>query len=183
MENLKNNPLDSQKWWEYVKEWSQKIIDQCAWGQFKILKEDDFYSSNEKVREWLIVLNDGRFLVNRYGKYRPNLSFIQSQPHEIRYVPLPSSVLNLESWSFDYVRGRYFIYKKGTNCFEIQADGPHMLIRDDWWGAFSRYRWWELKKLPCQLYYRRASSNWWGQWYDYVIVPVWTRYQLSFDDL
>ena len=81
--------------------------------------------------------------------------------------------------------GRYFKSKKGTDCFEVSDDpttAPHILLIDNWGGAFNDYRGRELFKLP-NLYQKRASSNGGGTGYDYVIIEKGTKYALDEEDI
>ena len=76
------------------------------------------------------------------------------------------------------------INKEITKCFRIlpKEQAKHVLIRDNWWGAFDKYRWGTLPQ-EWAIYYRRASSNGWGQWYDYWVYDVSFKYELSEEDI
>jgi hypothetical protein len=89
--------------------------------------------------------------------------------------------LNLENGSLDFMRGSYFVSKKGTKIFKIDPNGQHMLLRDDWGGAFNDYRGGTLPED--QLYYHRASSNGGGSGYDYAVIPVGWKQVLKEEDL
>ena len=133
-----------------------------------------------------VVLTSGKLLFNMFGKYKPDLAILvpdqESLKGSVRYkfgqpdLNLPVSVTGFF--------GTYFVSKKGTNCFEMSAstDAPHILLIDDWGGAFCSYRGRELFKLK-NLYARRACSNGGGAGYDYVVIERGTRYALSEDDI
>ena len=133
------------------------------------------------------VLTNGKLLFNKYGKYQPDLTIL---------VPSESSLVTIPRFHFDAADfnlsvgvsgffGRYFKSKKGTDCFEILEDpetAPHILLIDNWGGAFNDYRGRELFKLP-NLYQKRASSNGGGTGYDYVVIEKGVKYNLSEDDI
>lgn len=129
-----------------------------------------------------VKLEDGKFLLSDYGKYRSDLLIIANQP-EINYERTSPQNFNLEDGSLEFLRGTFFVTKKGANAFKIEEEGNHLLIRDDWGGAFNSYRGKSLFKLENLLYKRRAASNGGGTGYDYVVVPVGSTYKISIEDL
>lgn len=144
----------------------------------------------------VIELNSGDYIIQNYGKYCSGLGIIvpKDDAHigpygdEDKSIRLfqdedrcDKSVFNLGNGVVDTLRGKYFVSKKGTKLFKVDPNGPHMLLRDDWGGAFNDYR---GGKLPDnQLYYRRASSNGRGSGYDYAVVPIDWKQSISEDDL
>jgi len=145
------------------------------WRDFQRLRLADM--------EWIIVLSDWKFLINKYGKYQPNLSFITRIP-KLSFESVSCKDLNFDEWDFDVVYWEFFVSKKWTKCFRVlpKEKAKHVLIRDDWWGAFNRYRWRTLPEDGA-VYYRRASSN--GGWsgYDYGVYEKDFKNTLSEDDI
>ena len=151
-------------------------------GGIVLRKEDGTYEHVYKfnIPDNVIQLTSGKYLVNRFGKYMPNLSFINTVPG-VKWTNISKLDLNLPKGSYSFVRGRYFVSKKGTNCFSVEANGPHILIRDEWGGAFNDYR---GRSLPEDgLYYRRAASNGGGSGYDYAIFQYGWKNALSEEDI
>lgn len=145
------------------------------------LVEGEWGSPSVATKEESVLLDDGSHLMNKFGKYEPNLCFLSKLPY-IMWRRTTAKEYNLSpKCSLCYVRGTFFKSKKGTNCFRLNENGPHILLRDDWGGAFEKYR---GRKLPeDQLYYRRASSNGGGCGYDYAVVPLGWRKVITEDDI
>ena len=134
------------------------------------------------------------FIVNAYGKYNPNISFVLSKyfsgdPLEYRRdTPTKKMVANM-GISFGTVEsgvsvlfGDFWLSKAGKPHFRPKSSqtATHVLLRADW-GGFSypgtRGRW----SAPDGVaYFRRASSNGGGTGYDYYVVPV--GYHLIMND-
>src|SRR5690625_2396908 len=89
-------------------------------------------------KNW-IKLNDGKFLLKNYGKYKPSLLII-SDKTEINYEKIPPQEFNLDKGDLTFIRGTFFVTKQGANAFRIEEKGNLLLLRDDWGGAFNRYR-------------------------------------------
>jgi hypothetical protein len=133
------------------------------------------------TKDRAIELDNGNFLVNLYGKYQPDLSFIHSDP-EIEWKGIKRQELNLAEGDYSYIRGEHFVSKKGTKCFRVKEDGGHVLIEDNWGGAFNNYRGRSLPKEE-SLHYKRASSNGGGSGYDYAIYPYPWRYSIGEENI
>ena len=146
----------------------------------------------------VVVMSSGDYLLKHYGKYNSNLGIIvpKSDSHigpygddkKIRLFQEPDmlekSIFNLGSGTLDSIRGEYFVSKKGTKLFRVNPNGPHVLLRDDWGGAFNSYRGGKLPTIEKgALYYRRASSNGGGTGYDYCVVPIDWKLEISEEDL
>lgn len=127
-----------------------------------------------------ITLNDGSFLMKKYGKYEPNICFLSTYPYVV-FKDVDYKEFNLDKCSLRAIRGDFFISKRGTKCFRIKKDGKHLLLEDRWGGAFNTYRGHTLPQD--QLYYRRASSNGGGCGVDYAVVPIGWKSQLSEEDI
>ena len=145
--------------------------------------DDDFNIYNIVKFDNVISLNNGKFLINDYGKYASNLSFIHIVP-AVQYEHIDKTNLNLPKGDLDCIYGDYFVSKKGTKCFRIlpKDKANHILIRDDWGGCFNSYRGRTLPKDDA-LYYRRAASNGGGSGYDFAIYPKDWKYSLSENDI
>lgn len=137
-----------------------------------------FYVCN--IPDGVFQLKNGSFAIGEYGKYKPNLTFINSTPF-LQWEDKKAGDFNLPHGSISVIKGDFFISKKGTKCFKVKNNGRHLIIRDGWGGAFESYRGGTLPDN--QLYYRRASSNGGGTGYDYAVVPVDWVYGLSEEDL
>lgn len=134
-------------------------------------------------------LNDGTICDNSmYCKYGARITILRggelNDPLDWHSLTKEMPEMNLPHMSScSYIRGDFFTSKKGTPCFKIKDDGRHVLIRDDWGGAFNSYRGGKLPECPERLFYRRASSNGGGAGYDYGIYPVGYKYAPSIDDI
>jgi len=135
--------------------------------------------------ENFFALEDGKYLVKRYGKYEPNLTLIVADPSDSELKPFEKGVLNTRvDGTCTAMRGEYYKSKKGTDCFRVHAGGKHTLIRASWGGAFNDSRGFRDEEfIKAAVYYRRASSNGGGTGYDYIIVPVGARREISEDDI
>ena len=126
----------------------------------------EVFTKSQDVFEDYIKLNDGRYLMRDYGKYASGLCFISSVP-TLPWVGADRHSFNVAPganlWQ---IRGNFFKSKKGTDCFEITANGKHILLKDRWGGCFNRYRGGSIKS---DIYYRRASSNGGGAGNDYAV--------------
>jgi hypothetical protein len=130
-----------------------------------------------------IKLNEGSFLLNKYGKYQPNISFVLNEEKELDWKTVSSSIFNLSNGNLSLITGDYWISKKGTNCFSPNEKGKTILLRDNWSGCFNDYMGNQIFKLSNRLYSHRASSNGGGNGCDYVIIPVGTKYEISVEDI
>lgn len=131
-----------------------------------------------------IKLQNGTYLINDYGKYQSGLSIISAIPF-IPYQAISTKELNLEYGDFEYIRGHFFISKKGTKCFKIDnLHGEDILLKDSWGGAFAKRR---GSVLPNEdngaKYYHVARSNGGGCENTYAVFPYGWTYTLSEDDI
>lgn len=133
--------------------------------------------------EGIIELTNGTFLINKYGKYEPNLSFLNIKPDvNSEWIRVEPSEFNLPKGCLSKIYGTFFTSKKGTKCFRINPNGEHMLIGDGWGGSSNRYYGGTLPEEGA-LYYRRASSNGGGLGHDYAIYQRDWKYELSEEDI
>lgn len=139
--------------------------------------------SNLLNKEGVIQLTNGTFLINKYGKYEPNLSFLNIKPDvNSEWIRVEPSEFNLPKGCLSKIYGTFFTSKKGTKCFRINPNGEHMLIGDCWGGSSNRYYGGTLPEEGA-LYYRRASSNGGGLGHDYAIYQRDWKYELSEEDI
>lgn len=182
--------LDAKLVWDPSTKFFEKWVEVNWTVQKKEVTEGEstvYWRDFQRLRladmEWIIVLSDWKFLINKYGKYQPNLSFITRVP-KLSFESISSKDLNFDEWDFDVVYWEFFISKKWTKCFRVllKEKAKHVLIRDDWWGAFNKYRWRTLPEDKA-LYYRRASSNGGGCGCDYGVYEKDFKNALSEDDI
>lgn len=132
--------------------------------------------------DW-VMLNDGSFLKKDYGKYRTNLLIINDVP-ELNFIETSSKEFNLDLIpDLTFVKGDYFVTKKGADAFRIKPDGKHLLLCDNWGGAFNSYRGGNSPDADECLYQRRASSNGGGSGNTFSIVEEGFKRSISIDDL
>ena len=170
--------------------WNEIFEEECIikWtdeGQIPVFSGMDIYMEKKTIlnMEGIIELAGGNFMYNCYGKYKPDICFLLGKiPMMTSWKPMMPSDLNLERGDLSFLQGDYFISRKGTNCFKLSPQGNHLLIRDDWGGAFNKYRGGCLASLKNE-YYRRASSNGGGSGYDYVIIDKNTKFVVSEDEI
>ena len=133
------------------------------------------------------VIETGKtFVVNAYGKYNPNISFVldkdfSGDPLEYRRdTPTKEMVANMgidfgtSESGVSVLFGDFWLSRSGKPHFRPKSSqtATHVIVRADW-GGFSypgtRGRW----SAPDGVaYFRRASSNGGGTGYDYYVVPV-----------
>lgn len=140
----------------------------------RILREED--------ADKIVVLEGGKLLYNWYGKYRPNLCLVFRRIADLCLQPADYRQFNLEpDGHLRQLIGRFWVSKKGTNCFEPNPDGPHILLACSWGGAFDRTR--GQLAISNPLFCRHASSNGGGVGTSYWVVPRDFRRTLSEDDI
>jgi len=135
------------------------------------------------------------FIVNAYGKYNPNISFVldkdfSGDPLEYRKdAPTKELVANTgisfgtSESGVSVLFGDFWLSRSGKPHFRPKSYklATHVIIRADW-GGFSypgtRGAW----SAPDGVaYFRRASSNGGGTGYDYYVVPI--GYHLIYDEM
>lgn len=167
--------VNDDHWWDVEKKEVSWVCNLVFWKNFETYRLADM--------EWVIELDNWKFLINSYWKYKPNLSFITRVP-KLSFESVSSKDLNFDEWDFDVIYWEFFVSKKWTKCFRVlpKEKAKHILIRDNWWGAFNKYRWRTLPEDGA-VYYRRASSN--GGWsgYDYGVYEKDFKNTLSEDDI
>lgn len=143
----------------------------------------DFYEEG-------IKLTNGETLMNRFGKYQPNLTFILTEEtaSSVEWMD-PKAIgvdLNITFDGSDVVMlpGEYWVSKKGTHCFRPKKDGSHVLVRVDWGGCFEHSRGDEYDQIKeLALYSRRASSNGGGSGYNYYVFMKDYHRDISIEDI
>lgn len=132
---------------------------------------------------------DNGFIVNDFGKYSPNLSFILSKEFELddrgnvrdqfRYFDDKEVINNMNidfKGSSRFMFGDYWVSKKGTKCFKPKdpVRASHIFIEVNWGGCFNPTRGiypTDARELK-PTYYHRGSSNGGGVGTDYWVFPV-----------
>lgn len=140
-----------------------------AWRNFRHPMSSAIYCGD--IKQEVIKLTSGSYYIPMFGKYKPDLGFI------IHESDAPEGVIDkLFTDSFVYnnkkyhcVYGKYFKSKKGTDMFEVSDNGPHVLIEDEWGGAFNSYR--GLKDPQKAIYCRHKCSHGGGLGVNYFILP------------
>ena len=130
------------------------------------------------------------FLVNIFGKYCPNTTFVVGKEVELDANGKPINPLHYSSdcevtdsmnMDFDgdaeFMFGDFWRSKKGGACFRPKSPrvAKDLLVRVSWGGCFNSHRGTysdEAKAIEGVKYFRRASSNGGGAGYDYWVVPV-----------
>lgn len=161
-----------------------QIVDGISAFDTKYAMFDGILSRFQKVSlDNVVELSNGKYLINEYGKYNPNISFINDVPDvEHQWKAAKKEDFNLPKGDVSVIYGNYFVSKKGTKCFEINPNGNHLIIKDNWGGSFNKYR---GRTLPQEtaLYYRRATSNGGGNGIDYAVFPKNWKYLLNEEDI
>lgn len=134
------------------------------------------------IPEGWIVLDDGTFMYRDYGKMRPNLLFLSDTP-EINFKKVKGSEYNLPISELESLLGVYFKTKKGADAFRITTaeKATHVLLKDNWGGAFNRYRGNTIPEEQA-IYYRRAASNGGGVGNDYGVFKTHWLNSVSMND-
>lgn len=130
------------------------------------------------------------FLVNDFGKYCPNITFIVSKEIELDASGKPINPLQYirdrevtDSMNMDFdgeaefMFGDFWRSKKGGACFRPKNPkvAKDLLVRVSWGGCFDSSRGTysdEANAIEGVKYFRRASSNGGGTGYDYWVLPV-----------
>jgi len=113
-------------------------------------------------------LDNGKFLINDYGKYGSGLTFI-SPEEKVVYSKFKPGWTDRE---YEALRGSFFISRKGNKCFRI-GDGKHILLKergDSSFGIVSGTSLQEYNSIRAGTYFKHARSNGGGQWTDYLII-------------
>jgi len=130
-----------------------------------------------------IIETGTSFIVNKFGKYEPNVSFVldknySGDPLEYRndfpaYRMIAGTGIDFDSNKVEVVTGDFWLSKAGKPHFRPKGieNASHMLIRADWGGAFSEKRG-QHGGPKGTLHFRRASSNGGGSGYDFYILPI-----------
>ena len=141
------------------------------------------------------------FLVNIFGKYCPNITFVTDKAVELdangKFInPLHYSsdreVTDSMNMDFDgeadFMFGDFWRSKKGGACFRPKNPkvAKDLLVRVSWGGCFNSHRGTysdAAKAIEGVKYFRRASSNGGGAGNDFWVVPVGFSRILHIDDI
>ena len=141
-----------------------------------------------KIGENAVKLDNGKIMINDYGKYASGITFIVS-PGDLPYYEylqdkdLKESLNVIWQGTPEFMYGKYWKSKKGSNCFSpcSKKYAKHLLVRLDWGGCFNNTR--GYTELQNTLYYKRASSNGGGSGYTYFVIPAESHNTYSEEDL
>lgn len=156
--------------------------------EFQKIENNLLENFNIKMGKNTVQLTNGEYLVNWYGKYDPQMSFLvnwNTMPYF--YFRKLDYNMNIEFDGEPYVMyGDYWISRKGKHCFRpLPKDrAEHMLIKVSWErGMFeiTHGRNPELEKVS--LYYHRARSRGGGIGNTYYILQKGYVHRLSVDDI
>lgn len=127
------------------------------------------------------------FVVNAYGKYRPNVSFVLAKnfggdPLKYRSdTPTREMIAGLglgfgtSESDVSVLFGDFWSSKAGKPHFRPKSPlvATHFIVRAGWGGGFGRSRSRGSWSAPeGSAYFRRASSNGGGTGYDYYVLPL-----------
>ena len=140
----------------------------------------ELFTENESV-----TLTNGEELINRYGKYQPNLTFLINEKNASMVWENVPKEINIK---FDgdplTLPGDFWVSRKGTNCFRPNPNGKHILVRVDWGGCFISTRGDEYEDTkPLALFAKRASSNGGGTGYNFYVFDKNFRREVSIEDI
>lgn len=121
-----------------------------------------------------VLLDEDYYLVNRYGKYEPQMTFLVNwDTIQNFFWAEPDYFMNVV---FDgdpyFMYGNYWVSRKGKHCFRpLPKDrAEHMLVKVEWEREKSAGgRNIELEEVA--LYYHRARSNGGGIGNTYYVLP------------
>lgn len=144
----------------------------------------------------IFQIDNGRsYIINMFGKYKPNMSFIIPVEHHLdrdgnyisflKYKEADQKIIDALGVDFngngspEVLFGDFWRSKKGGSCFRPKSpkQAQHVLVRVNWGGAFSKCRGQYKKEDGGGLsylaqYFRRAKSNGGGVGYDYYVFPM-----------
>lgn len=126
------------------------------------------------------------FVVNAYGKYQPNISFVLAKDFggdPLKYrndAPAREMIAGMglgfgtSESGVSVLFGDFWSSKAGKPHFRPKSPqvATHVIVRADW-GGFNHPRTRGSRSAPeGAAYFRRASSNGGGTGYDYYVLPV-----------
>ena len=132
-----------------------------------------------------IQLNDGKWFTKHYSKYESNLGIIHVDP-QLTWESIDPRDLNLPNvGSMSVLYGDFFLSKKGTKCFQVKpiTEAKHMLVRDSWGGPHNYHRYYGHTLPESNIYFYRSTSNGGGAGYDYSVLPLGWKNEVSIDEI
>lgn len=188
---LKEKFSDWLTWW-YVwhdVEWKENKSEKAFFGWYinqaeleEFIKNNiiDYFDYDDK---WIINLDNWDLLLNKYWKYEPNITFIFDKKQYFDWWLTDKKIFNSNSneiirslnidwknWTFSLIEWDFWVSNNSKNCFRPKEWWKHFLITENWWWAFSKTSWGTFSDDLNVIYHKRASSNWWGSWYDYTVI-------------
>ena len=154
--------------------------------KFDTIEKEILENRGIKLGENAVLLDKDSYLVNWYGKYNPQMTFIVTWDTIQHFFWIePDYFMNVIFDGTPYIMyGDYWISRKGKNCFRpLPKDrAEHMLVKVEWErekGTGGRNR--ELEEAA--LYHHRARSKGGGIGNTYYVLPKGYVHRLSVDDL
>lgn len=152
-------------------------------NNFYILKEEDI--EIQLPSRWF-NLGDS-YGLKAFKKYEPMLLIIADVPY-IKWERMDEEMktsLNInEAGLTEFLKGDFFVTKKGTKSFRIKKDGKNILFRTDF--NYTPINTDERKRLEDNgevLHYSRRTSNGGGLGWDYYVVNKDWSYVPDIDNL
>lgn len=92
--------------------------------------------------------------------------------------------LNLDyTGDMTFLRGKFFLSKKGTPTFDTTGAHEHVLVRVEWGGAFNKSTGIVKSNLPKNIVYEKyRTSNGGRMGVDYIVLPLQYRKTYTVDD-
>lgn len=156
--------------------------------KFDAIEEEILLNRGIKLGENAVLLDDDSYLVNWYGKYNPQITFlVKWDTIQNFFWSEPDYNMNV---IFDgdpyFMYGNYWVSRKGKHCFRpLPKDrAEHMLVKVDWEKGLFRTSYGRNPELEkAALYYHRARSRGGGIGNTYYVLPKGYVHRLSVDDL
>ena len=140
-----------------------------------------------------LQLDNNDLIVNMFGKYMPNIVFVLKNEYKsylYDFGIMPNDIENQLNIHWDgspsIMYGKFWISKKGSKCFTPTSRelATHILVKNDWGGAFDHTRGREYDLVSEMAEYSRlASSNGGGIGYSYYVLKTETSNVITIDDI
>lgn len=129
-----------------------------------------------KIGENAVLLDEDYYLVNWYGKYNPQMTFLVTwDTIQHFFWNKPDYNMNVEFDGDPFVMyGNYWVSRKNKHCFRPlpKDQAEHMLVKVDWEKGLFRVSYGRNPELEeVALYYHRARSNGGGIGNTYYVLP------------
>ena len=144
--------------------------------EFEKIMDSILENNNIIIGKNTVQLTNGDYLINWYGKYNPQMSFIVNWDTMPYFTfQKPDYDMNIE---FDgdpyFMYGKYWVSRKGKHCFRpLPKDrAEHMLVKVDWEKGLFRTTYGKNPEVKEKaIYYHRARSKGGGIGNTYYVLP------------